>query len=496
MQELFTNQSEELALSLIYNAFLGDRSIESKYNMLTKQGYKLTNFTVCENLRASRNLYPIYMLNTVYHFKNDSGEEAEIVVDPLGRMYKGSFAMFQRFAKFEESQIYGSGEYQEFLAFSPKCLDAIMKIPAITKNNDISLYRELKNLNGSIAKAFSLLFFGEDNLPLWFDTPSKKVSYKEKEGVRNLLLTMARAQFVEKYLISSEAFDGFLEDSIYTGEGKYNNRALDIIDVLDIPLHEYDQSNVAKGILGFALDNCSDNSIKTLFSNGIDENDLSLEVSNTIKEVIIEHFNDISNELLIKTIKQLVNTAILLSSDNNIKDIQSTIKNFALSQINKNISSIKVKQPGVFDNLVPELTYKDVCNLILTGKNIKDTDRTRILSGLVLSEDKQSYINSHSQDFFAIFCTNIKDMFRIYGKIKDDEAFDKKATKLICNRYTVQNVDTDTIPPKYQEMYERLIPVNETKKHIETSTLEKLLMDENSDDVERELIESLLGTNN
>lgn len=496
MQELFTNQSEELALSLIYNAFLGDRSIESKYNMLTKQGYKLKNFTICENLRASRNLYPIYMLNTVFHLINDNGEEAEIIVDPLGRMYKGSFTMFQRFAKYEESQIYGSEEYQEFLAFSPKCLDFIMRIPAITKNNDVSLYRELKNINGSIAKAFNLLFSGEEDLPLWFKTPSKKISYKEKEGVRNLLLTMARAQFVEKYLTGPEAFDEFLKESIYKEEGKYNNRALDIIDVLDIPLHEYDQSNVSKGIIGYALDNCSDNSIKSLFLNGIGENDLSIESSNTIKEAIIEYFNDISNELLIKTIKQLVNTAIILSSDSEISDLQAAIRYFALSQVDKNIAEIKVRQPGVFDNLVPELTYKDVCNLILTGKNIKDTDRTRILSGLLLAEDKQGYINRHSQDFFALFCTNIKDMFRIYGKIKDDEAFDKKASKLICNRYTVQNIDTDAIPPKYQEMYERLIPVNETQKHVETSTLEKLLMDENSDDVERELIEALLGNAN
>ena len=498
MQELFTNYNNELALGLLYNSFVLDKSIESKYNSLTKQGFSLDSFSVCENLRASRNTYPIYMLYTVYRLKNDKDETAEIVVDPLGRMYKGSFAMFSRFAKYEESKVYGSLEYQDFMAFSDKLLDYILRIPTITNDNDVSLYRELKTLNGSISKAFGLLFMGEEDLPYWLNTPGKKVSYKEKEGVRNLILTVARTQFVERFMVNSENFNQFLNKSIYKGteeEREYNNRALDIIEVLDIPLHEYDQTNFAKGVIGFALENCDDSVIRILFSNGQGLKDLSIDSSNTIKAVLTEYFNVISDELLIPTIKQLVNMAIQFGRDGNVDNLQDVIKNYAISQIDSTIGIQKIKQPGVFDALVPELTYKDICNLILTGKNLKTSDRIRIISGLVLAEDKQKYVDSRSQDFFSLFCTNLKDMFRIYGKIKDDDAFDKKATKLICNRYNVQNLDKNTIPPKYQEMYERLIPVNESNKKIQTEGFEKLLMDDNTDDVEKELIQTLLGLN-
>lgn len=498
MQELFTNENEDLAYDLLCDSFNCDMAIKSKYLSLKDQGYELKAFSMVENLRASRNMYPIYMLYTVYRFKKESGETAEIVVDPLGRMYKGSYAMYVRFAKFEESNIYGSGEYQEFLAFSEKCLDCIMKIPKITHNNPINFYRELKTLNGSIAKAFELLFADEENLPLWLTTPSRRVSYKEKEAVRNLIITMARAQFVERYMMNNDGLNSFINQSIYKDEnGEINNRALDILNVLAIPLHEYDRSNFAKGVLGYAFENCNESVIRILFSNGLGFKELPVEATNTIKMVISSYFNSIPDDLIIKTIEEIVNAAILIYKDEKIEDKNIVIYNFALSKVNPTIASIKIKQPGVFDNLVPELTYKDVCNLIITGKNVKDSDRTRIISGLVMADDKQAYVNSRSQDFFALFCTNIKDMFRIYGKIKsyDDEIFDQKATKLICNRYTVQNLDTESVPDQYKEMYERLIPINESNKSFTANTLEKLLNDENSDEVERELIETLLGKN-
>ena len=199
------------------------------------------------------------------------------------------------------------------------------------------LYKELKTSNGSIAKAFALLMMGESDYPIWFNEPDKKVSYKEKEGARDFLLTFARAQFVEKYL-SPNGFNEYLNDSIYKEQSIYNNRALDVIDVLDIPLHEYDQSGFAKGVIGYALDNCSDEELRVLFSNGIGANDLSIEMSNTIKDILIDNYEYILDELLITNIKQIVNVALLFEKDKDISDCQTALYNYALSRINPEIA--------------------------------------------------------------------------------------------------------------------------------------------------------------
>lgn len=493
MQELFKNENKDLALGFLYASFSGDKSIESKYNSLTNTDYQINGFSVCEVLRTSRNDYPIYMLYTIYHFMDKNGKTADIVVDPFNRMYKGSYSMFSRYAIFEESKLYSSDSYNNFIAFSDKCLDVIMKIPRITKNNDVNLYKELKTADGSILKAFDLLMMGEEDRPNWFGNPIIKISYKEKEGARNFLLTFARAQFVERYLSSPENFKSFLNDSVYSEDGLYNNRALDILNVLDIPIHEYDQCGFAKGVIGYALENCSNEELQVLFSNGLKENELSINNIVTLKDILIENFEYISSDMIISNIKQIIKAALLFSNSN-YSDTYDILYNYALSRFNPEIAKIKVRQPGVFDNMVPELTYKDVCKLILDAKNLEDSEKIRILSGFVSAEDKQAYVNSHSQDFFTLFCTNINHIFRIYGKIKsyEDEKFEKNALKLICNRYNIQNLDTDAIPEKYQEMYERLIPISESNKRLKQSILKKSLLEETTDEAMNSMIDSII----